>query len=374
MNAIVPLDQDQSVQSVKLLVGILTQLKADVFEEGVDYGVIPGTNTKPVLLLAGMEKLLRALRLRPEYVLRQSIVDFDKPLFYFQYECRLIEIDTNLVVATAIGSANSMESKWRYRNAERVCPNCGAATIKRSKFPPKNAPHGTPPGWYCYDKLGGCGANFAYEDNQIIEQEVGRTENPDLADQLNTIDKISQKRALSSSVKIVANASMLFDIDLEDMVSQSMTDAEVRRLAADFPDLIADDFRAALGGPSSQWKGGYPAAWNRIADWKRKNRPTPAPLTVTVEISSEQPPASTPAAGHDDVIEGTFSEEPKRVPLTRDEIDALLSKWSKSNALTSADLKKALGGSYDKWMHGQPAADKRIAEWLAEQFDGAPAS
>lgn len=363
-NAIVPLNQEQSIQSVKLLVGILTQLKSDVFEVGVDYGVIPGTNTKPVLLLPGMEKLLRALRLRPEYIARQQIVDFDKPLFYFQYECRLIEIDTGLVVATAIGSANSNESKWRYRTAERECPNCGAATIKRSKFAPKGAPQGTPPGWYCYAKIGGCGAEFAYEDGQILEQEVGRIENPDLADQLNTIDKISQKRALGSAVKIVANASMLFDIDLEDMLSQALSGDDAKRLAAEFPDLAAADFRSALGGPSSQWKSGYAAARDRIADWKRAHKP--APTQVTVEVPSEQ--AIPPAPQDDNVIEGTFSEVPKRAALTADDWKRLADKWAKSHALTSADLDKALGGPWKKWAGDYEAADKRISDWFAEQF------
>lgn len=296
-NAIVLLDQDQSIQSVKLLAAIVHKLKDEVFQEGADYGVIPGTGTKPVLLLPGMEKLMRALRLRPEYVARQQIIDFDKPLFFFQYECRLIEIDTGIVVSSAIGSANSQESKWRWRSAERVCPLCGEATIKKSKYPPKGTPKGTLPGWYCYAKIGGCGAEFRHDDPAIVDQEVGRIENPDPADQLNTIDKIAQKRALGSSIKGAANVSELFTVDLDDLVpARPLTGDEAKRLVANFPGLTADDFRAALGGPSSNWKRGYPAADRAIAEWKRTHKPRRVDEVIDAEFTVE-------AQAHHDAVD-----------------------------------------------------------------------
>jgi hypothetical protein len=305
-NAIVPLDQEQSIQSVKLLANIVHALYEDVFKPGLDFGVIPGTGDKPVLLLPGMEKLMRALRLRPEYVARMSMIDFDKPLFFFQYECRLIEIDTGMVVSSAIGSANSHESKWRWRNADCACPNCGAGAIKRSKYPPKGAPSGSQPGWYCYAKIGGCGAEFRADDPAITGQQVGRVENPDIADQLNTMDKIAQKRALASAIKGAANVSELFTVDVEDLV----------------------EYAVANGAPLTQ---------------------------------------SGRAASDDNVIEGTAAVVTK-LPLTKDEGKRLADKWMKDKALTGADLKKALGGSYDQWMDGYDAADKRVSDWYADQF------
>lgn len=216
-NEIVPYEQ-AAIEHVTSLANIVLSLRDKVFKEGLDFGKIPGTGDKPTLLLPGMEKLLRALHLRPEYVALSQIEDFEKNRIFYRYECRLIDYDTGLCVSTAIGSANSHESKWRWRDQKRACPKCGKETINKSKFPPKGAPQGTEPGWYCYAKAGGCGAEFAVNDVSITGQLVGRIENPDIFDQMNTIDKIAQKRALSSAIKGAANVSEFFTVDLEDFV------------------------------------------------------------------------------------------------------------------------------------------------------------
>lgn len=207
---------EERIVDVQMLGAVVRQLREHVFIDGQDYGTIPGTGDKPTLLLPGMEKLLRALRLRPEYVDRAVVRDYDKPLFSFEIECRLYEIDTNLCVSTAVGNANSYESKWRWREAKRACPKCGAAAINRSKYPPRNNPNAEP-GWYCFAKQGGCGAEFAANDPAIIEQQTGRVENPDIFDQVNTILKIAQKRALASAIKGAANVSQFFTVDIEDL-------------------------------------------------------------------------------------------------------------------------------------------------------------
>jgi ribosomal protein S26 len=211
-----------AIEDVKRLANIVRSLRNDVFKQDLDYGVIPGTGTKPTLLLPGMEKLMRALHLRAEYVERSKLEDFDNGRIYYRYECRLIDYQTGYCVATAIGSANSMETKWRWREQKRVCPKCGKDTINRSKYPPRNAPEGTEPGWYCYAKIGGCGAEFSAIDPAIMNQQVGRVENPDIFDQMNTIDKIAQKRALSSAIKGAANVSEFFTVDLEDFQQYEM--------------------------------------------------------------------------------------------------------------------------------------------------------
>ena len=203
--------EEEAINRVAFLTNIVRSLKDGMFKDGVDYGKIPGTGDKPTLLLPGMEKLLRALRLRPEYILKSNHEDFDKPLFHYRYECRLFEIETGYCVSTAIGQANSMESKWRYRKVARVCPQCGKEAIIKGK-----AEYGG--GWLCFKKKDGCGAKFKDNDPVITDQPEGRVENEDIFDQINTIDKIAQKRALSSAIKGAANVSEFFTVDLEDMV------------------------------------------------------------------------------------------------------------------------------------------------------------
>jgi len=187
-----------------------------------DFGTIPGTD-KPTLLKPGAEKLCSLFGLAPTFEIVDKITDFDKPMFYLQYRCNLLSSDGRFM-GSGIGSCNSHEKKYRYRSSERVCPNCGKSTIKKSSYPPRDNPNAKP-GWYCHVKVGGCGANFAHNDVQITGQQLGQIENPDVADLANTIDKMAQKRALIAATLIVTNASEFFTQDLEDI---EYTDATFR--------------------------------------------------------------------------------------------------------------------------------------------------
>lgn len=185
-----------------------------ILREGVDFGKIPGTGDKPTLLKAGAEKLTSFFGLRPTFEIVEKTEDWTgqehgrEPFFYYHYRCRLWRAGE--IVAEGDGSCNSWESKYRYRKAERVCPACGQAAIIKGK-----AEYGG--GWLCFGKKGGCGAKFADNDAAIVGQEVGRVLNPDVADQVNTIQKMAQKRALVAATLIGANASDYFTQDIEDL-------------------------------------------------------------------------------------------------------------------------------------------------------------
>lgn len=268
-NSIITQEQ-AAIEQVKRLVNIVVGLKNDVFKEGVDFGAIPGTGDKPTLLQPGMEKLLRALHLRAEYIERSKIEDFEKGLFFYRYECRLIDWETGICMGTAIGSANSYESKWRWRDGKRKCPKCGQETINRSKFPPKGAPQGTEAGWYCYAKIGGCGAEFGAKDPAIVNQVIGRVENPDIFDQMNTCDKISQKRSLGSAIKTVANVSMLYNIDLEDFAPFSVSAAHGDIVEGQFTEVVEP--AKSPSQPSARVSGaGIPAAAKPAEAPKQEN-------------------------------------------------------------------------------------------------------
>ena len=79
-------------------------------KSGIDYGVIPGTR-QPTLFKAGAEKLCRLFNLRPTFEIIESIVDFEKPLFYYHYRCLLYR--NGELVATGDGCCNSLESKYK---------------------------------------------------------------------------------------------------------------------------------------------------------------------------------------------------------------------------------------------------------------------
>ena len=77
-------------------------------------------------------------------------------------------------------------------------------------------------------------------------QQTGRVFNPDIADQVNTIQKMSQKRSLVGAVLLAVNASEFFTQDVEDMHFNAT--AVARETAAD-PD---EEIRAALPGEFSK--------------------------------------------------------------------------------------------------------------------------
>lgn len=210
-NAIAIRTEAQALEAVKTMANIVLALRNDVLKNGMDYGVIPGTGDKPTLLLPGMEKLMRALNAVPEYIEKCVIRDYARPLFHYEYECRLIDVDTgmNIPGGRGIGLCTSFESAFRWRKAERTCPTCGKAAIIKGKTEFGG-------GWLCYKNKGGCGAKFKDGDKSIEGQMLERVENPDIFDQVNAIMKRAKKRALGDAVKGAANVSEFFTVDLED--------------------------------------------------------------------------------------------------------------------------------------------------------------
>ena len=49
----------------------------------VDFGVIPGTGSKPTLLKPGAEKILMLMGVRSEYELIERVQDYDKGFFAY---------------------------------------------------------------------------------------------------------------------------------------------------------------------------------------------------------------------------------------------------------------------------------------------------
>lgn len=196
----------------------------NVLRENVDYGVTPGTTDKPSLKKPGAEKMASFFGLAPVFEDVATVEDWTgeehngEPFFYYRQKCKLFRGER--LIASADGSCNSWEKKYRYRNSERVCPVCGKAAIIKGKVE-----YGG--GFICFGKKGGCGAKFADTAPEIINQEVGQVKNPDVAELTNTILKMSQKRALVAAVLIATNASDYFTQDLDDFVQGDIIEARV---------------------------------------------------------------------------------------------------------------------------------------------------
>lgn len=209
----VPQQLDPSVFAPRMVVSLdalaeglreLDRFKREIMQEGVDFGTIPGT-PKPTLLKPGAEKLALAFALAPIFEHANRIEDWERGFFHYEERCVLTSRRTGDVVASANGSANSREPRYRWRDAKPACPRCGR-DLRRSRDRDE---------WYCWQKVGGCGAN-------VPSAEVGspgRIENPEPWELCNTILKMAQKRALVAAVLIGTGGSGIWTQDIEDMPS-----------------------------------------------------------------------------------------------------------------------------------------------------------
>ena len=193
-----------------------------IMKSNVDYGIIPGTN-KPTLLKAGAEKATSFFGLHPIFKDACIVEDWTgenhggEPFFYYRRTCELYR--NGELVASVDGSCNSWEKKYRYRNGSRKCPTCGQEAIIKGK-----EEYGG--GWICLKSKGGCGAKFKYTDPAIAGQEVGQIKNPDVAEAVNTILKMADKRALIAATLIATGMSEYFTQDVEDYVNGEYEEPE----------------------------------------------------------------------------------------------------------------------------------------------------
>jgi hypothetical protein len=168
--------------------------------EGVDFGAIPGTGDKKVLLKPGAEKLAEVYGYAPEIEIEERKEEWQAqpPFFHYIAKARLVKKSTGVVVAEGVGSCNSMETKYRYRW--------------------ENNWHDTKPegdGWVQKPKRNGGGFFWS---RRVI--------NEDTADLANTILKMAKKRALVDATLSATRSSELFTQDLDDFTPESdATDA-----------------------------------------------------------------------------------------------------------------------------------------------------
>lgn len=291
-----------------------------VMTPSVDYGRVPGTN-KDTLLKPGAEKLTSLFGLSPRFEAIEKTEDWTgknhdgEPFFYFQYRCSLYYGD--ILAGQGVGSCNSWEKKYRYRQAQLTCPNCNnTGTIIKGK-----AEYGG--GWLCFARKGGCGAKFGDNAPAIVDQPRGEVPNPNPADLVNTIDKMAQKRALVAATLIAVNASEFFTQDVEDM---------------DFGDVVEGEFAET---PQRQPKP--------RPQQKRNGQPKkPVPDGTWEDIE-----AHAASNGKSDGPHDMTPANPETVALWRDKVE----KGHRLKALTVAGMVANAVPYYDNDYHALQHTD-----------------
>lgn len=199
--------QELSVEELVARVRKVKEVHTKLMVEDEHYGKIPGAK-KPSLWKAGAELLGLAFRLDPQFDIAEKTYTDDGHLTVV-IKCTLYHAPSGSRMGSGLGSCSTRESKYAWRQGERLCPKCSKPTIIKGKDE-----YGG--GWVCFGRKGGCGAKFKDGDQSIEGQQTGRVPNPDIADQYNTCLKMGCKRAHVAATLFVTGASEIFTQDLED--------------------------------------------------------------------------------------------------------------------------------------------------------------
>lgn len=215
--------------------------------EDLDYGKVPGSD-RPALLKPGAEKLNTLFGLVPTFDLIERTEDWTGKdhgvsFFYYFYKCRLWRGDR--CQGEGDGSCNSMESKYRYRWVPKheipssLDPkNCKTRGGVRSEFEfaiekaETGGQYGKPAEYWkqFQDAIQERTARAVQKQTRQgkmlpaweIDSTVYRIPNEDAPDQVNTIQKMAQKRALVAATLIAVNASDFFTQDVEEMETSDL--------------------------------------------------------------------------------------------------------------------------------------------------------
>lgn len=200
-----PMTPAAMIQNVK----DIQQMMEQVMKKDHHFGVIPGCGDKPALLKPGAEKLMLMFHLAPSFKINRT--DFKGGHREYEIICSLTNQNTGAFVGQGVGLCSTLESKYRYRGAEKI--STGNAVPKDywnlRKADPKKA----------QEMIGGAGFVTTKDDSGqwMIAKKGERQENPDLPDQYNTVLKMAKKRAQVDACLTATAASDIFAQDIEDM-------------------------------------------------------------------------------------------------------------------------------------------------------------
>lgn len=169
LTEIMPANIDAEIEKAIQVRENFNKLFNNLLQQGIDFDRIPGTD-KPTLLKPGADLLCQVFHfVSSEPKIISSVEDFEKGIFSYTVSIPILHRESEALVSVGIGSANSFEVKYKYR----------------------------------------------YVDTE--EGEKVRIDNPEPADQQNTLVKMAAKRAYIDGVLKATGASRMFTQDIEDM-------------------------------------------------------------------------------------------------------------------------------------------------------------
>lgn len=199
---------EENIAKLKKAVSRARRMQEALLEEGTDYGSVKGVK-RPFLHKPGAEKFEKAYGLATSYTVERHVGGDDEPDLEFIVHARVHLGSTDgPVVGEGLGSANSWETKYRYRaGAQQKCPDCGKQTVIKL-----GARGGRPATFWCGTRDGGCGHKFELDDPRM-GSESEKVENADPWDLANTLLKMARKRAHVDGILTATGTSGLFTQD-----------------------------------------------------------------------------------------------------------------------------------------------------------------
>ena len=223
-----------SVAELKEQVQVIQLVLRDVMKKGTHFDALPGCGEKPVLLKAGAEKIGMVFRIGSEPEVDREFEGFDT---HFHIRCRMFDIRTGNTLGYGVGEGSTSESKWAWRRA--VCHEefeAAMETRRRIHWQRK----------------------YRGEGFEAVEQV---RQNP--SDIINTVLKMSCKRAEVDGIRKVTACSDVFDQDLDE-----------------------DHIRAAVGEEPAEPR--YQQPQRKAATPPPESNPAPAPAPPGNVISEAQ--------------------------------------------------------------------------------------
>ncbi len=175
-------DLRKKLDAMKLKLNLTREFFREVMQEGVDYGVIPGTD-KPTLYKPGAEGLCEFYNLAPTVASKIEDKNHETGYYAVDITIRLIHRGTGSIIAEGVGHANTYESRYRWRWVSE-----------------KDLPKGISKEDLVTRERSGRYGNFVQY----------RLENDDMHSIWNTVLKMAKKRALVDAVLSATRSSGIF--------------------------------------------------------------------------------------------------------------------------------------------------------------------
>ena len=316
-NTALTLPDEDTFRHNILAINRFQQVVRATMVDGQDYGTIPGTK-KPTLLKPGAEKIAKLLGLSDQYEIVDRQENWDKGFFRYLIKCKLISINTDVLISEGLGECNSMESKYRWRwLGERDLP----AGVDKSKLVSEERKSKTGGHWTVY-----------------------RFENDDIYTQVNTLLKMAKKRALVDAALSAGRLSEVFTQDVEDMNLKSDVVVEA--------DVVAGEPTTASTTAKEHWCEVHSTEWFK----RGKMKGYAHPIGETGEWCNEPDPAKEPAAKPAKATAAPATATAKTDPAKLVKLSDLYAACFRDFKWQPADVNERLGVKGQQEITDTPAA------------------